>query len=278
MPPKKPKTDQPDFADARRACRTPVEREQLALVLRARWTSAELEEYARLYYFKNGRDYPTPWSYRRAIADLAQHYHLMTHTDAPPSKCPHEWLRQFRKSGSKIMPPRRAGLLIRGRGLTHKINCEEYAWPDYDEEFRSLIEQRARDYFKDIPADRPLHVNMWAASLRAYERELSDLKRAAEVTNYALLSKALKKSPPDGWKVVSSFSYIGQSFVGGSYTESILRRHFERGFEGHTPEFREQVAALARKDHGLRLKANVSAARWQASCHKHFVLIERPNL
>src|ERR1700682_4834646 len=73
-PPKKPKAARPDFADAHKACRTPAEHEQLALVLNARWTSAELSEFARLHYFKNGRDYPTPSSYRRAITDLAAHY------------------------------------------------------------------------------------------------------------------------------------------------------------------------------------------------------------
>jgi hypothetical protein len=273
VPPKKPQTDQPDFADARRACRTPAEREQLALVLRARWTSAELEEFARLYYFKNGRDYPTPWSYRQAIADLAQHYHLMTHTDAPPSKCPHEWLTAFRKGGSKITPPRREGLLVRGRGLTHKINCEEYAWPEHSEELRSMVEMRCRDYFNITP-DQRVHVNAWAASWRAYRRELSDISKAAEFAKYSLLSKCLKQSPPTGYKVASSFSYIGRSFVGGSYTESELRPHFGRDFKTHTPEFREHVAALARSEQSLRPKAKVSRALWQATCHKHFIIIE----
>src|SRR6266404_7631875 len=38
---KKPKGPRPDFADAHKACRTPAEGEQLALVVRAGWTSAE---------------------------------------------------------------------------------------------------------------------------------------------------------------------------------------------------------------------------------------------
>jgi hypothetical protein len=143
VPPKKPKAHPTDFADARRACRTTTEREQLALVLRARWTSAELHEYARLYYFKNGRDYPTPSSYRRAIADLARHYHLMTCTGNTASDHPHDWLKQFRKDGSEPMPPRREGLLIRGRGLIHHINAWEYSWPGHTEEFRTFIEQRS---------------------------------------------------------------------------------------------------------------------------------------
>ena len=69
-PPTKPKAA-PDFADARKACRTPEEHERLAKIIKAGWTSAEFHEYARLYFFRNGRDYPTPTSYRRAIADIA---------------------------------------------------------------------------------------------------------------------------------------------------------------------------------------------------------------
>jgi hypothetical protein len=150
-PTKKPKSPQPDFGVANKACRTTKEREQLALVLRARWTPAELHEYARLYYFKNGRDYPTSVSYRLAIADLAQHYHGMTYTDTKPSQYPHDWLKAFRRDGSKPMPPRREGLLQRGRGNGPSVTSEEYAWPNHTEEFRSLIEQRCRDYFKIDP-------------------------------------------------------------------------------------------------------------------------------
>jgi hypothetical protein len=272
--PKKPKADQTEFADARRACRTTTEREQLALIRRARWTSAELQEFAGLYYFKNGRDYPTPSSYRRAIADLARHYHGMTYTDTKASQYPHEWLRQFRKGGSKPLPPRREGLLIRGRGHQAAISQWEYSWPGHTEEFRAFIEQRCRDYF-DIAPHQPVHVNAWEASQRAYQREESDLRRAAEDAKYSLLGKALKKSPPRGCKVVSSFSYVGRSFGDGSYTKSTLRPHFDREFKGHTPEFREEVTALARKDNHLGPRASVSRSRWQAACHRHFVLIER---
>jgi hypothetical protein len=169
-PTKKSKATQPDFADAHKACRTPAEHEQLTLVLKARWTSAELSEYARLYYFKNGRDYPTPTSYRRAIADLAGHYSGLQCPDAKLSNYPHDWLRQFRKGGSKPLPPRRDGLLQRGRGLSHyRVSDEEYAWPEHTEEFRSMIEHRTRDYFSIAP-EQPVHVNAWAASQRAYDR------------------------------------------------------------------------------------------------------------
>jgi hypothetical protein len=206
LPAKKRKVDPPEFADAHRACRTSTEHEQLALVLRARWSSAELQEYARLYYFKNKRDYPTPSSYRRAIADLARHYHGMTYTDAKPSQYPHEWLRQFRKGGSKLLPPRREGLLQRGRGLTHRINDEEYSWPGHTEEFRSMIEQRCRDYFNIAP-DQPVHVNAWAASQRAYYREQRALRIAT-----AFARKDHRLSPnayvsPRRWKIACHKNY-----------------------------------------------------------------------
>jgi hypothetical protein len=272
--PKKSKADQTEFADARRACRTPTEHEQLALILRARWTSAELHEYARLYYFKNGRDYPTPSSYRRAIADLARHYHGMTYTDSKPSQYPHDWLRQFRKGGSKPLPPRREGLLIRGRGLTHRVTAEEYSWPGHTEEFRAYVEQRCRDYFKNIPPDQPVHVNAWAASQRAYQRELLAKYQAERIAREALTlvlsPKVLKKSKGKAPRrtIVSSFEY----------SEGPLKPHFNYHFAGHTPAFLEEVAALARKDKGLPPDAHISPSRWKITCNKHYYLIERPKV
>jgi hypothetical protein len=251
MPPKKPTTAQPEFAAARRACRTVEEREQLALILRARWTSAELQEYTRLHYFKNGRDYPTASSYRRAIKDLARHYHLMTYTDAKPSQCPHEWLKGFRENGSKLMPPRREGLLIRGRGLTHRINASEYSWPEHTEEFRSFIEQRCRDYFPNIPPDQPVHVNAWAASQQAYQRELLSEYRAERIATEAvtlvLSPKVLNKS-----KAMCARRKIVSSYDSGDVYDT-LKPHFNYEFPGHSSAFLEEVAALARKDRGDHL-------------------------
>ena len=90
-----------EFADAHRACRTAAEREQLALVLKARWTEAELHEYARLYFFKNGRDYPTATSYRRAIKDIAGCENWPSiRNDGPSYEHPCAWLKLFRKGGS----------------------------------------------------------------------------------------------------------------------------------------------------------------------------------
>jgi hypothetical protein len=270
VPPKKPKTDQPDFADASRACRTPAEREQLELILRAQWTSAELQEYARLFYFKNGRDYPTPSSYRRAITDLARHYYLMTYTDAKPSQCPHEWLRQFRKGGSMPLPPRREALLKRGRGNGPEVTPEEYAWPHHTEEFRELIEQRCRDHFTIAP-DQPVHPNAWAASLRWYDREkqaaVNAQRIATEAATLSLSPKSLKKSTTKAprRKIVSSFEY----------RDGPLKPHFSYFFKGHSPEFLEEVAAMARKDRGIRPDAPISPGQWKITCNKHFYLIER---
>jgi hypothetical protein len=272
-PTKKPKPpSQTEFADAHRACRTPAELEQLALVLRARWTSAELHEYARLYYFKNGRDYPTPASYRRAIADLAGHYHVMTYTDAKPSDAPHEWLKEFRKGGSKPLPPRRDVLLIRGRGNGPKVTPEEYAWPHHTEEYRTLIEQRCREYFKIAP-DQPVHPNAWAASQRAYDRErcakAEAERKAREAVMLVLAPKSLKKSKTKAprRKIVSSYD------CGDVY--DVLKPHFNVEFPGHTDAFREEVAALARKDRGKKPDADISPRAWKIAAHKHYVLSER---
>jgi hypothetical protein len=271
--PKKPKApSQTEFADAHRACRTPAEHAQLALVLRARWTSAELHEYARLYYFKNGRDYPTPVSYRRAIADLARHYHVMTYTDAKPSDVPHEWLKQFRKGGSKPLPPRRDVLLIRGRDNGPKVTPEEYACPEHTEAFRSMIEQRARDYFKNIPPELPVHPNAWAASKRAYDRERFSKaeaeRKATEAVTLVLSPKVFKKSKTKAprRKIVSSYD------CGNVY--DVLKPHFNVEFPGHTEAFREEVAALARKDKKKKPDADISPRSWKIACHKHYVLIE----
>lgn len=281
-PTKKPRAPQTEFTNAHRACRTAAEREQLALILKARWTSAELTEYARLHYFRNGRDYPTATSYRRAIADLAEHYRGLGYPDAKPSDYPHDWLRQFRKGGSKLLPPRREGLLQRGRGLTDRINEEEYAWPGHTEEFRSMIEQQARDYFQIAP-EQPVHVNAWAASYRAYEREQQAIalasRRETEAVTLSLSPKARKKSPKSPRrKIVSPFDYCywGRDYnnQGPFKLRGKLKPHFDRDFEGHNDAFREEVAVWARKDNGLRPNAYISPRRWKAACHKHYVLIE----
>ncbi len=266
LPTKKPKSRRNEFADARRACRNIKEREQLALVLKARWTGAELSEYARLFYFRNGKDYPTPMSYRRAIADLAAHYGGLRYKGAKPFDYPHRWLKGFRKGGSKDHPPRREGLLKRGRGNGAKVTSDEYAWPGHTEEFRLMIEQQARDYFQISP-ELPLHPNAWAAAHRAYERQQQAMALASRrETEATTLSLVPRKKPPKTTrrKVVSSFDY----------DEGPLKPHFNYGFEGHSPAFREEVAVLARKDHGLRPNATISPRRWKAACHKHFVLVE----
>src|SRR5450756_131211 len=131
LPPKKPKVYRTEFVIAYRACKTTTEREQLALIMKARWTEAELHEYARVYYFRNGKDAPTAASYRRAIADLGEHYKGLASPGAKLSSYPNEWLREFRKGGSKPIPPRREALLKRGRGNGPFVTYEEYAWPNH---------------------------------------------------------------------------------------------------------------------------------------------------
>jgi hypothetical protein len=276
LPAKKPKAYQIVFVDAHRACRTTTEREQLALVIRDGWTEGELHEYARLYYFRNNKDYPTAMSYRGAIADISKNYQptywgstdykrVSWRTDAL------EWRKLFRKGGSKPLPPRRKGLLQRGRGNDPEVTSAEYAWPEHTEEFRSMIEQRCRDYFKIAP-DQPVHVNAWAASQRAYWRERQSaaeaLRKKTEASTFHLVPKSRKKLPKGSprRKLAPQFDF--------TYWGQTLKPHFNYEFSGHTEAFREEVAALARKDRGRKPDAVISPRSWKIACHKHYVLIE----
>ena len=262
-----------DFTDALRACRTPAEREQVALVQKAGWTPAEFHEFARLHYFKNGKDYPTPTSYRRALADLANTYRGLHDPGATVAHYRdtflHTWLMEFRKSGSKPLRPRREGLLQRGRGEQNRITEQEYAWFGHTEEYRSMIEQRARDYFKISP-EQPVHVNAWAASQRAYDRErwaeAEAERKQTEAVNVYLVPKTLPKgSPRRKLAPQHDLTNWGQT----------LKPHFNYEFPGHTPAFREEVAALARKYRGKKPDADISPRSWKIACHKHYVLIQR---
>jgi hypothetical protein len=122
-----------------------------------------------------------------------------------------------------------------------------------------------------------VHVNSWAASKRAYDREQSALalasRRETEAITLSLAPKSRKKSPEaPRRKVVSSFDY---SFWGhDGKLKGPLKPHFNLNFEGHTAAFREEVAALAPKDNGLSSDAYISPRRWKVACHKHHVLIE----
>jgi hypothetical protein len=80
---KKPNARRTEFTDARRACRNITEREQLALVLKARWTGAELSEYARLFYFRNGKDYPTSARHTGVQSLISLHTTAVWYTQVP---------------------------------------------------------------------------------------------------------------------------------------------------------------------------------------------------
>ena len=66
--------------------------------------------------FRNGRDYPTPTSYRHAAADIAGCSPWPDEHEEASYNDPFAWLRLFRQGGSKVLPPRREGLLQRGHG------------------------------------------------------------------------------------------------------------------------------------------------------------------
>jgi hypothetical protein len=239
--------------------------------MKARWTEAELHEYARLFHFRNGKDYPTPAAYRCAIADLAAHYRGFAYPGARLSHYPHDWLKRFREGGSKILAPRREGLLQRGRGLSERVSDEEYSWTWHTEKFRSMIEQRARDYFK-IGPEQPVHVNAWAASQRAYCREQKAeaevLRKDREAVAFHLVPKAQKKSPK------APRRKLAPQFDPNDWGQT-LKPHFNYDFPGHSAEFREKVAALARK--GKKPDVRVSHRSWKIACHKYYVLVERNN-
>lgn len=169
------------------------------------------------------------------------------------------------------MPPRREGLLQRGRGLGHhRVTDEEYAWPGHTEEYRAMIEQRCRDYFKIAP-DKPVHVNAWAASHRAYCREqkaAADLRRKqTEAVAFHLVPKAQKKSPKAPRRKL-----VPQHDI-NDWGSEILKPHFNYDFTGHSEAFRAEVTALARK--GKKADAYVSPLSWKLACRKHYVLVEK---
>ena len=174
----------------------------------------------------------------------------------------------FRRRGSKPLPPRRDGLIQRGRGERYRITEEEYAWYGHTEEYRSMIEQRARDYFKIAP-EQPVHVNAWAASQRAYSRERwaeaeAERKQTEALDFYLVPKKSPKGTPRRKLAPQHDLTHWGQT----------LKPHFNYEFPGHTPAFREEVAALARKDRGKK-PADISPRSWKIACHKHYVLIKR---
>ena len=200
LSPKKPRTRYTEFADAHRACGTSVEREQLAAVIRDGWSEDELREFARRYFFPNNKDYPTALSYRRAVTSIAENYKPLSWRSTDYGRVSwrseaRAWLKQYRKDGSKPLPPRREGLLKRGRGNGPRVTSAEYAWPGHTEEYRSMIEQRCRDYFK-IAEEEPVHVNAWAASQRAYERERDDDAKAAQPSASSVTISAIGRCAP----------------------------------------------------------------------------------
>jgi hypothetical protein len=170
------------------------------------------------------------------------------------------------------MPPRREGLLQRGRGLTHRVTWEEYSWPEHTEEFRAMIEQRCRDYFKIAP-DKPVHVNAWAASYRAYEREKYAQAEALRKQTEAVAFHLVLKNSPKG----SPRRKLAPQFDCNDWGQETLKPHFNYEFPGHTEAFREEVATLARRDRGRKPDAVISPHSWKIACHKFYELIERPS-
>jgi hypothetical protein len=248
QPTKKSKAPRP-FAAAHKACQTPEEREELAIVIQARWTEAELHEYARLFFFRNKKDYATPASLRRAILDVAGCVRWICNDEPPSHHNPIAWLKLFRKGGSKPLPPRREGLLIRSRGQLFRVSHDEYAWTGHTEKFRALIEQEARDYFKLGP-DTPLHPNAWAAAYRAHGRSEANEAAKARAAKAPKVRKKPRKKPHK------------------------LPPQFNRNWPGHTDAFRQEVDQRVRDDRRLPPGASVGPGWWKIACHKYYELTD----
>jgi hypothetical protein len=184
-PPKKPKVYRTEFVMAHRACKTAAEREQLALIIKARWTEAELQEFARVYCFRDGKDYPTAASYRHAIAHIS--FCATTPLLQRPGGVdyseqyvePLTWRKLFRRGGSKVLPPRSPDLLR--RGWVGVVGSGEYCWPGHTIEFRSMIEQRCRDYFKNIPPRIPERLGRLAPLVSTRTARPAKSSRASQV-------------------------------------------------------------------------------------------------
>jgi hypothetical protein len=160
-PKRKPKTG---LVLIRAACAQPEQRAAFRAAIESGWTEVELTEYARLFYFRNGKDTATPPSYRKAIDQIA-----LEEGGPRDERFALEWRASFRKAGSQLRPPRPLHYLKRHQS-PDPLPIDHPLHPDHTAALVDLVESRAREYFR-IPTSENLHPNCWAASFRAYLRE-----------------------------------------------------------------------------------------------------------
>jgi hypothetical protein len=114
----------PDFKQVRKHLRTIHQREALGRFIKARWTPAELGEFARAVFLAPGKSYPTAASYQYALEKGPDHPYAV------------ETLASLRAPGF-LMPP------------FSRPEPKEFAWddpesPEHTHELRAEIEEMGR--------------------------------------------------------------------------------------------------------------------------------------
>ena len=133
-----------DWGDARKACKTIGDREALGLVIGNGWTPEELAEFARVCFFRNGKDYPTARSYRDAIRKIESD--IAWRAAKPTAQgLSYRWRKEFQAHGSKPIPPRDPATLKRRDKFP--VDEESWAWPYHTPEHRAEVESIARQRY-----------------------------------------------------------------------------------------------------------------------------------
>lgn len=160
-PKRKPKTG---LALIRAACVQPEQLAALDAAIKNGWTEVELTEYARLFFFLNGKDRATAHSYRKAVDEIA-----LEESGPHDERFALVWRTTFRQGGSQITASRPSHYLKREQS-PDPLPIDHPLHPDHTQARVALMETRARSYF-GIEQWRDLHPNQWAAAFRAYLRE-----------------------------------------------------------------------------------------------------------
>jgi hypothetical protein len=181
-----------------------------------------------------------------------------------------------------VLPPRRKSLLQRpsGGGLSEM----DYAWPFHTEDYRSMIEQRARDYFDIAPAV-PVHPNAWASAQRHCLYRLHEAEQAAAKAARAEARLAKAAAKAEAW-VAKEAARVAKAMAKGEVPKPPKARvpkvnphklppQFNRDWDGHTDEFREEVAEWARHDRNLPPGALIGLHWWKVACNRHYELTDR---
>jgi hypothetical protein len=111
------------------------------VVIENGWTPDELAEFARICFFRNRNDHPTPRSYREAIHKIASDIAWRA-LNSNSQGLSFRWRMQFHAHGSTPIPPRDPALLKRRD--KYPVDEESFAWPYHTPEHRAEIDSLAR--------------------------------------------------------------------------------------------------------------------------------------